>query len=75
MNYRKKTIEEIPEVLTPVWSCTSDSCNGWMRDDFTFDYSPVCPLCSSTMEKGDRMLPLLVNHNMDMKSLKKGVSI
>ncbi|EDW6383958.1 cold-shock protein, partial [Salmonella enterica subsp. enterica] len=49
MNYRKKTLEEIPEENTPVWTCTSDDCNGWMRDNFTFDYSPVCPLCSSEM--------------------------
>ncbi|AWB43205.1 cold-shock protein [Paenibacillus sp. CAA11] len=75
MNYRKKTSEEVPEELTPIWSCTSESCNGWMRDNFAFDYSPVCPLCSSAMEKGSKMLPLLVNNNTDMKSLKKGVSI
>lgn len=75
MNYRKKTTEEIPEELTPVWTCTSDDCNGWMRDNFTFDYSPSCPLCSASMEKGTRMLPLLANNNIDIKALKKGVQI
>ncbi|GIP23504.1 MULTISPECIES: cold-shock protein [Paenibacillus] len=75
MNYRKKTLEEIPEEITPIWSCTNDSCNGWMRDNFAFDYTPACPLCSSEMEKSTKMLPQLVNNNADMKSLKKGVQI
>ncbi|WP_223068063.1 cold-shock protein [Paenibacillus caui] len=75
MNYRKKTFEEIPEEPTPIWSCTNESCNGWMRDNFTFDYTPVCPLCSASMEKGTKVLPLLVNNNTEMKALKKGVSI
>lgn len=61
MNYRKKTIEEIPEENTAVWSCISDDCNGWMRDNFAFDYIPVCPLCSSEMVKGTKLLPQLIN--------------
>ncbi|MDQ0089347.1 hypothetical protein J2T12_002759 [Paenibacillus anaericanus] len=75
MNYRKKTLEEIPEESTPVWSCSSEDCNGWMRDNFAFDYTPVCPLCSSEMVKGTKMLPQLVNTNSDHKSLPKGVKI
>ncbi|GGA31227.1 cold-shock protein [Paenibacillus physcomitrellae] len=75
MNYRKKTLEEIPQELTSIWSCTSDGCNGWMRDNFAFDYTPVCPLCSASMEKGTKVLPLLVNNNGNIKDLKKGVNI
>lgn len=61
MNYRKKTIEEIPEENTAIWSCISDDCNGWMRDNFAFDYNPVCPLCSSQMVKETKLLPQLTN--------------
>lgn len=75
MNYRKKTLEEIPEEMTAVWTCSSENCNGWMRDNFTFDYSPVCPLCAATMVKGTKVLPLLVNNNNDIKALKKGIQI
>ncbi|RRJ63619.1 cold-shock protein [Paenibacillus oralis] len=68
MSYRKKPLEEIPEENTPVWSCISEDCNGWMRDNFTFDYTPVCPLCSSEMEKGMRMLPQLKNPTFDPRT-------
>ncbi|WP_178019792.1 cold-shock protein [uncultured Paenibacillus sp.] len=71
MNYRKKTLEEIPEENTPVWTCTSEDCNGWMRDNFTFDYSPACPLCSSEMVMGMRMLPQLSNPSSDQRSSAK----
>ncbi|MFD1775460.1 cold-shock protein [Paenibacillus rhizophilus] len=75
MNYRKKPLEEIPEENTAVWSCTNDDCNGWMRDNFSFDVAPTCPLCHAPMEQGMRMLPQLFNSNGDPKSLKKGISI
>lgn len=75
MNYRKKPLEEIPEEITAVWSCTNDDCNGWMRDNFAFDAAPTCPLCHAPMEQGTKMLPQLLNSNGDLKSLKKGISI
>ncbi|QWU16260.1 Cold-inducible protein YdjO [Paenibacillus sophorae] len=75
MNYRKKPLEEIPEENTAVWSCTNDDCNGWMRDNFTFDVAPTCPLCSAPMEQSMRMLPQLLNSNSNPKALKKGISI
>ncbi|MFD0711971.1 cold-shock protein [Paenibacillus sp. GCM10027626] len=62
MYSRKKPLEEIPEEVTPIWSCTNDGCNGWMRDDFAFEAKPVCPLCSSSMVSGTKTLPALVNH-------------
>ncbi|CAM3304332.1 cold-shock protein [Paenibacillus lupini] len=61
MYNRKKIQEEIPEAVTKIWSCTSDDCNGWMRDNFSFDQTPTCLLCHSPMISGEKMLPLIVN--------------
>lgn len=75
MYSRKKSFEDIPEELTAIWSCTNEGCNGWMRDNFAFEAVPTCRQCESPMERGTKMLPLLVNTNQDQKSLKKGVQI
>ncbi|WP_340020601.1 cold-shock protein [Paenibacillus sp. FSL K6-1096] len=75
MNYRKKPLEEIPEENTAIWACTNDECNGWMRDNFSFEHAPECPLCHSPMARSMKMLPQLLNSNGDLKSLKKGISI
>ncbi|WP_195574680.1 cold-shock protein [Paenibacillus sp. 1001270B_150601_E10] len=58
---RKRPMDEIAEEMTAIWSCTSDSCNGWMRDNFSFDNNPTCPHCQSPMVKGEKMLPVLPN--------------
>ncbi|UVI30773.1 cold-shock protein [Paenibacillus spongiae] len=63
MYSRKKPLEEIPEEVTAIWSCTNDGCNGWMRDNFAFESEPACPLCSSSMVSSTKTLPSLVNHN------------
>mgnify|MGYP001217447266 CR=1 FL=1 len=60
-NSRKKLLEDIPEEMTSIWSCTSDSCNGWMRDNFAFSNEPDCPQCGSEMTKGEKKLAVLVN--------------
>jgi hypothetical protein len=60
-NSRKKPLEELPEELTAIWSCTNDSCKGWTRDNFSFSVQPICPLCQSEMVKGEKMLAILVN--------------
>lgn len=75
MYSRKKTFEEIPEVMTAIWSCTGVGCNGWMRDEFAFEVEPTCPKCHSVMISGTKSLPALVNTNRNQKSLKKGVRI
>ncbi|MBN3524582.1 cold-shock protein [Paenibacillus apiarius] len=75
MNYRKKPLEEIPEENTAIWSCTKEGCKGWMRDNFAFENEPTCRLCNSPMVRDMKMLPLLVNPNGDLKSIKKGVQI
>ncbi|MBL0388239.1 cold-shock protein [Tumebacillus sp. ITR2] len=75
MYKRGKAVEEVPEENTAIWSCTQESCKGWMRDNFAFEHVPTCPLCQHPMESGMRVLPLLANSNTDMKSMKKGVQI
>ncbi|MCG7408731.1 cold-shock protein [Paenibacillus sp. ACRRX] len=60
-NSRKKPQDDIPEEITPIWSCTSESCNGWMRDNFSFSTEPSCPQCQSPMVKGEKKLAVLVN--------------
>lgn len=59
MAYNRGPKEPIPEVETTVWSCTSDSCKGWMRDAFSFSKNPECPLCHSEMEQETRILPVI----------------
>ncbi|UJF32919.1 cold-shock protein [Paenibacillus hexagrammi] len=61
MYFSKKTIEPVPEEETAVWTCSTEQCSCWMRDNFSFDESPVCPICSATMVKDTRLLPALSN--------------
>ncbi|MDF2723894.1 MAG: hypothetical protein K0Q59_3569 [Paenibacillus sp.] len=68
LNFRKKDVEDLPKVNTPIWICTNDGCKGWMRDNFAFGNKPHCCLCSSPMVNDMRMLPVLVNSNDDLKS-------
>lgn len=75
MYSRKKSLEEIAEEMTDIWSCTNEECNGWMRDNFAFETVPTCRQCHSPMTKSTKMLPLLVNTNKDQKSMKKGTQI
>ncbi len=58
----RKQAEVIPEDDISIWSCTSEDCNGWMRNDFTFENQPLCPLCSSQMSTEIKRLPILQNH-------------
>jgi hypothetical protein len=60
--FPKKVVEEIPEEDTSIWSCSNDDCFGWMRDDFSFENVPTCPLCHSEMSQNIRLLPILVNN-------------
>jgi hypothetical protein len=55
--FGKRNEEVVPEVETAIWSCTSDTCNVWMRKDFSFDSEPLCPICQSPMEQGVKELP------------------
>jgi len=57
MAFSRGQKEPLPEVETNVWACTSESCQGWMRESFSFETNPECPLCHSEMTKEVRMLP------------------
>ncbi|MDL4840311.1 cold-shock protein [Aquibacillus rhizosphaerae] len=59
MAYYNNRKEPVPEVETIVWACTNESCPGWMREDYSFDKVPACPLCKSEMVKEERVLPKL----------------
>ncbi|MRH41929.1 cold-shock protein [Aquibacillus halophilus] len=56
MAYYNNKREPVPEVETVVWSCTSESCAGWMRESFSFEEEPKCPLCKSEMVKETRTI-------------------
>ncbi|WP_442952533.1 cold-shock protein [Paenibacillus sp. Leaf72] len=71
---RKKFQEEVPEVSTKIWACTSDVCNGWMRANFSFEQSPTCLQCNSPMEESEKMLPQLVNSN-DINRAKNSIPV
>ncbi|USG68428.1 cold-shock protein [Brevibacillus ruminantium] len=44
---------------TTIWTCSNDGCTCWMRENLTFEKEPTCPICSSSMTKGTKMLPPL----------------
>lgn len=58
---RKRMFEPVPEELTQIWSCSNESCKGWMRDNFVLLNQPVCVLCHSPMVKDERMLAIVEN--------------
>lgn len=59
MAFSREPKEPLPQVETNVWSCTNDDCQGWMRESFSFNKEPECPLCQSEMEQEVRILPVL----------------
>ncbi|TXK74808.1 cold-shock protein [Paenibacillus sp. N3.4] len=61
MYFSKKSLEPVPEEQTSIWTCSTEQCSCWMRDNFSFDESPVCPICQSSMVKDLKMLPTLSN--------------
>jgi len=59
MSFSRGRKEPVPEVETTVWACKSEDCNGWMRESYSFEEEPKCPLCQSAMKHEVRMLPEL----------------
>ncbi len=57
MSFSRGPKEPVQEVETNVWSCMSGDCQGWMRESFSFEEEPTCPLCNSSMEKEVRVIP------------------
>ncbi|GIP40147.1 hypothetical protein J31TS4_34270 [Paenibacillus sp. J31TS4] len=71
---RKRTEEELQEVETAIWSCSNDTCKGWMRADFAFEDTPTCHICQSSMAPGTRMLPPLDNTSSTSRPKRKDVN-
>lgn len=59
MAFSRGRREPLPEVETKIWTCTNDDCQGWMRESFSFEKEPACPLCESEMKQDTKMLPKL----------------
>ena len=59
--YRRNNMEEVVLEETKVWECASDTCKGWIRDNFTSNDEHKCPLCGSKMNAGTRMLQAINN--------------
>ena len=59
MSFSRGPKEPVQEVETNVWSCTKEECQGWMRESFSFEDEPKCPLCHSEMTKEVRVIPEL----------------
>ncbi|WP_322907225.1 cold-shock protein [Paenibacillus campi] len=64
---RKSPMDDLPEEMTAIWSCTNEKCNGWMRDNFVLSVQPRCGQCNSLMEKSERLLPVLTNTSPNQK--------
>ncbi|TQS74849.1 cold-shock protein [Ornithinibacillus gellani] len=59
MSFSRGPKEPVPEVETKIWVCSSEDCNGWMRESYSFETEPACPFCKSSMHQEVRMLPEL----------------
>ena len=59
MAFSRGRKEPLPEVETNVWSCTNNECQGWMRESFSLQSEPDCPLCQFEMVQEIRILPKL----------------
>ncbi|WP_047980855.1 cold-shock protein [Ornithinibacillus contaminans] len=57
MSFSRGPKEPVPEVETTIWVCSSEDCNGWMRESFSFEKEPECPLCTASMTQEVRVLP------------------
>jgi hypothetical protein len=66
-----KPLENLPEEMTAIWSCTKEGCNGWIRDNFSFKDVPVCSQCASSMVSSNKILPILVSSDQQIKLYRK----
>ncbi|WP_035101887.1 cold-inducible protein YdjO-related protein [Aneurinibacillus terranovensis] len=55
----KQQVEEVEKYDIAIWNCDNPDCNAWMRQLYSFEKDPVCPLCQSTMSQEIRLLPVL----------------
>ncbi|MDF2671632.1 MAG: hypothetical protein K0R67_3938 [Paenibacillus sp.] len=75
MYSRRKPLEDLVVEMTAIWSCETEGCKGWIRDNFAFEVVPTCHVCLAPMVRSMKVLPLLVNTRTDQKTLKKGIEI
>lgn len=68
---RRRAIEDFPRELTAIWSCTKEGCNGWIRDEYSFEAIPTCSQCRSPMNRGTKSLPILQESGYDVKKTIK----
>lgn len=68
---RKRMMDDHPVVLTDIWSCSKEGCNGWMRFEYSFLAAPECALCLAPMVRGVRELPVLLDSTYDRKAAIK----
>ncbi|QFT89351.1 hypothetical protein FIU87_11900 [Bacillus sp. THAF10] len=70
MAFGRREAEEIVTEETKVWECASESCKGWMRDNFRNIETerPICPLCQSDMTQGTKVLAVINNYSMNQKA-------
>lgn len=66
-----KPLENLPEEMTAIWSCTKEGCNGWIRDNFSFKDVPICSQCQSSMVSSSKVLPILVSSDQQIKMYRK----
>lgn len=57
--YKRNTQEQevINYIDTSIWDCQAENCNGWMREDFSLEENPTCPMCGEIMIHEIRNLP------------------
>lgn len=66
-----KPLENLPEELTAIWSCTKEGCNGWIREEFSFKEVPTCSHCASSMVSSNKVLPILVSSDQQIRLYRK----
>lgn len=66
MAFGRRNEEEIVQVETKIWVCSSEDCKCWVRDNFKNSEIPTCPLCDSEMHETTRMLEAIHNHSAKM---------
>ncbi len=68
---RKRSLEDLPKAVTDVWSCSKEDCNGWIRDDYSFEDVPVCRQCKSPMIRSRKEVPILTSSDHTWKTSNK----
>lgn len=68
---RKRPAAELLCENTPIWSCTKEGCNSWMRVNYSLEETPTCSRCQSPMTRAMREIPVLTESNFGLKTEAK----